>query len=186
MNPDWLVIWPKVELPAVTAMLLVWTRLNRLITSNLSCADLPPPNPKFFETERSCDDPRRADVGLEARRGAERLGRRERNRRRVQPRRRRVIRRRPARRQVSRGSEGSDAADQIRPLTVAEEAEVVTLRQPDWETALEVEHRRGGPVGEQPTRHAALRRRRRQLPDRRDDDAMRHVEDAGAVFGGSG
>ena len=53
MNPDWLVIWPKVELPAVTAMLLVWTRLNRLITSNLSCADLPPPNPKFFETERS-------------------------------------------------------------------------------------------------------------------------------------
>jgi len=35
MNPDWFVIWPNVELPAVAPMVLVCTRLNKLITSSL-------------------------------------------------------------------------------------------------------------------------------------------------------
>src|SRR3954468_24998528 len=54
MNPDCVLICPKVELPADTdEKLLVWTRLNRLITSNLSCADLAPPMLKFFDTDTS-------------------------------------------------------------------------------------------------------------------------------------
>ena len=53
MKPDWLLICPKVDEPFVMAMLLVCTRLNRLMTSNFNCAALPPPSPKFFETERS-------------------------------------------------------------------------------------------------------------------------------------
>jgi len=53
MNPDWLLICPNDELPAVMLMLLVCTRLNRLMTSTLICADLPPLRPMFFVNETS-------------------------------------------------------------------------------------------------------------------------------------
>src|SRR6186713_1044384 len=53
MNPDWLLIWPYAELPAVTLMLLVCTRLNRLITSTLICADFPPLKPMFLDNDTS-------------------------------------------------------------------------------------------------------------------------------------
>ena len=49
MNPDCELIWPNVELPAVTPMLLVCTRLNRLTISSLICADRPPLKPMFFD-----------------------------------------------------------------------------------------------------------------------------------------
>src|SRR4026207_1464051 len=55
MNPDWLEIWPNVELPAVTphGNHVCWTRLNRLTISNLICADLPPLKPMVLLNERS-------------------------------------------------------------------------------------------------------------------------------------
>ncbi len=53
MKPDCDEIWPKVELPAVVAMLLVVTRLRRLMTSTRTCAKRVPPSLMFLETDRS-------------------------------------------------------------------------------------------------------------------------------------
>ena len=75
-----------------------------------------------------------------------------------------------------------DARHEIRALAVAEQiARRVALRHADGIPALEVEDGRGGPTRAQPVGQASLRRRRGNPHDRRQDDTVRHVEDAAGV-----